>query len=213
MSAISVAMVDVHRVATRLLRSYVESSPEFRVAGIAASGEKLLEHLSAWRPQVIVQELLLPPEGIDGIETIRRVLARDPSVRVVALTASTDQTRMMAALGAGATGYIRENAEPETLLAAVRAVIRNQIFIEPFLARRVAQDPAAHEALTDPEKKLLRHVALGLSNADIAAALAVSEEAARASVAHVLSKLCVDNRAQAFVEALKLGLVSLDELG
>ena len=212
MDAITIAMVDDHRVATRLLRSYVQSCPDLRVAGIAASGEELLEHLSAWQPQVVVQELLLAPGGIDGIETTRRVLAREPSVRVVALTTSADEARMMAALGAGATGYIRENAEPGTLLAAIRAVNGNKIFIEPFLARCVVEDARSHEALTDPERTVLRHLALGRSTTDMAAALAMSEDAIKAHVSHVLGKLCVENRAQALIEALKLGLVSLDEL-
>ena len=212
MSAITIVLVDDHRVVTRSLKSYLESFPDLRVVGIAASGEELLEHLSDWRPQVIVQDLLLPG-GIDGIETTRRVIAREPSVRVVALTASTDEGRMMAALRVGATGYIRKDAEPETLLAAIRAVARGKTFIDPYLARRIAEEPAGHEALTAREREVLRHVALGLSNRDIGEALSVSEETIKTHVGHLLGKLGVENRAQAIVQALKRGLVSLEELG
>ena len=211
MNTITVVLVDDHRVVTRSLKSYLESFPDFRVVGIAASGEELLEHLSEWRPQVVVQDLLLPG-GIDGIETTRRALAREPSVRVVALTASVDEGRMMAALRAGATAYMRKDAEPETLLAAIRAVARGKTFIDPFLARRVAEDATAHQELTAREREVLRHVALGLSNRDIAEALSVSEETIKTHVGHLLGKLGVENRAQAIVQALKRSLVSLDEL-
>jgi NarL family two-component system response regulator LiaR len=181
------------------------------VVGIAASGEELLKHLVTWRPQVIVQDLLLPG-GIDGIETTRRAIALEPSVRVVALTASIDEARMMAALRAGATGYIRKDAEPETLLAAIRAVARGRTFIDPFVARRVAESAAAHEELTTREREVLRHVALGLSNREIAEVLSVGEETIKTHVGHLLGKLGVENRAQAIVQALKRSLVSLDEL-
>jgi NarL family two-component system response regulator LiaR len=211
MSVITVVLVDDHRVVTRSLKSYLESFPDLRVVGIAANGEELLERVSSWQPQVIVQDLLLPG-GIDGVETTRRVLEMAPSVRVVALTASTDEARMMAVLRAGASGYIRKDAEPETLLAAIRAVARGKTYIDPYLARRVAVGDDAHEELTARELDVLRHLALGRSNKEIATALAISEETVKTHVGHVLGKLQVENRAQAIVQALKRSLVSLDEL-
>jgi DNA-binding NarL/FixJ family response regulator len=211
MNVITVVLVDDHRVVTRSLKSYLESFPDFRVVGTAASGEELLEHLAAWQPQVVVQDLLLPG-GIDGIETTRRVLERMPSVRVVALTASMDEARMMAVLRAGAMGYIRKDAEPETLLAAIRAVAKGKTYIDPSLARRVAEAGLPHEELTAREREVLRHLALGRSNKDIADALAISEETVKTHVGHVLAKLQVENRAQAIVQALKRSLVSLEEL-
>ena len=141
MTPITVVIVDDHRVVTRSLQSYLESFPDLRVVGTAASGEELLERVASWRPQVIVQDLLLPG-GIDGIETTRKVLKLQPSVRVVALTASTDEARMMAVLRAGAAGYIRKDAEPETLLAAIRAVARGRTYVDPYLARRVVSMPS-----------------------------------------------------------------------
>ncbi len=120
---IRVALVDDHRVVTRSLKAYLESFPDLVVVGSAVSGEDLLEHLDEWRPQVVLQDLLLPG-GMDGIESTRRLLERRPEVRVVALTASIDEARMMGVLRAGAAGYVRKDAEPETLLAAVRGVAR-----------------------------------------------------------------------------------------
>ena len=211
MNQITVVIVDDHRVVTRSLQSYLESFPDLRVVGTAASGEELLQHVDTWQPDVIVQDLLLPG-GIDGIETTRRVLAKRPSVRVVALTASTDEARMMGALRAGAAGYVRKDAEPEILLAAVRAVARGRTFIDPSVALQLAGGPGGHDELSAREREVLRHVALGRSNREIGEVLCVSEETVKTHVGHILGKLGVENRAQAVVQALKRGLVSLEEL-
>jgi two-component system, NarL family, response regulator LiaR len=211
MSVISIVLVDDHQVVTHSLKAYLESFPDLKVVGIAASGEGLLAHLDEWRPQVVLVDLLMPG-GIDGIETTRRITQRCPDVRVVALTASMDEARMMGVLRAGAAGYVRKDADPETLLAAVRAVSRGKTYIDPAISRQMLQAAGTFEALTARETEVLRRVALGLSNKDIAAALAVGEETVKTHVTHVLSKLHAENRAQAIVQALKRGLVSLDEL-
>jgi two-component system, NarL family, response regulator LiaR len=210
-SVITIALVDDHQVVTHSLKAYLESFPDLRVVGIAASGEDLLAHLDEWRPDVVLQDLLLPG-GIDGIETTRRVVQRQPAVRVVALTASMDEARMIGVLRAGAAGYVRKDADPETLLAAVRAVARGRTYVDPSIARQLVQSAASLEPLTPRETEVLRHLALGLSNRDIAGALGVGEETVKSHVTHVLSKLDVDNRAQAIVQALKRGIVSLDDL-
>jgi NarL family two-component system response regulator LiaR len=210
MSVITVAIVDDHRVVARSLKVYLETFPDLRVVGMAASGEDLLEQISSWRPQVVIQDLLLPG-GIDGIETTRRVLAREPAVRVVALTASFDEARMMGVLRAGASGYVRKDADPEILPAAIRAVVAGRTFIDPAIGRHLARAQEADE-LTPRESDVLRHLAVGASNRTIAAALSVSEETVKSHVANVLSKLQVENRAQAAVQALKRGLVSIDDL-
>ena len=208
-TVISIAIVDDHRVVGRSLQAYLASFADMRLVGIASSGEELLERLDEWRPQVVLQDLLLPG-GIDGIETTRRVLARAPSVRVVALTASTDEARMMGVLRAGATGYVRKDADPETLLAAVRAVARGKTFIDPSIAARLRQNAA--DDLTPRERDVLRAVALGRSNREIAAALGIGDETVKTHVKHVLAKLGAENRAQAAVRALARGVVAPDDL-
>ena len=211
MNAISIVLVDDHQVVAHSLKAYLESFPDLKVAGIASTGEELLARLDEWRPQVVLQDLLMPG-GIDGIETTRRVLQRQPHLAVVALTASTDEARMMGVLRAGALGYVRKDAAPETLLAAVRSVARGRTYIDPAIRGTLFRTSPAIETLTARETEVLRHVALGESNRDIAAALAVAEETVKTHVTHVLAKLGVDNRAQAIVQALKRGIVSLDEL-
>jgi two-component system, NarL family, response regulator LiaR len=208
---ISVALVDDHRVVTRSLKAYLESHPGLTVVGIAASGEELLEHLAQWKPQVILQDLLMPG-GMDGIETTSRVLERAPSVKVIALTASMDEARMMGVLRAGAVGYVRKDAEPETLLAAVRAVALGKTYIDPSVGRHVLQSPAVPDDLTPREVEVLRQLALGLANKEIAQALSIGEETVKSHVGNVFSKLQVENRSQAVVQALKRRIVRLEEL-
>ena len=207
---IAIALADDHQVVTHSLKAYLESFADLKVVGIASTGEELVKRLDEWQPDVVLQDLLMPG-GIDGIETTRRVLAADPSIRVVALTASFDEPRMMGVLRAGASGYVRKDAEPEILPAAIRAVVAGKTYIDPAIGRQLARAQEVDQ-LTPREAEVLRHLALGESNRVIAAALNVSEETVKSHVANVLSKLQVENRAQAAVQALKRGLVSIGDL-
>jgi DNA-binding NarL/FixJ family response regulator len=206
---IRVVLVDDHRVVARSLQAYLESFADIQVIGVASSGEELLRQLDSWKPDVIIQDLLLPG-GIDGIETTRRVREAAPTVRVVALTASTDEARMTGVLRAGASGYVRKDADPEILLAAVRAVARGRTFIDPSVGGRIL---GAIEDLTPREIEVVRLLASGRSNKEIADALAIGDETVKTHVGRVLAKLHAENRAQVVIQALKRGLVSLEELG
>jgi len=119
---------------------------------------------------------------------------------------------MMGALRAGAVGYVRKDAEPEVLLAAVRAVARGKTYIDPSVSRQALHPTGGGEELTAREIEVLRQMAVGRSNKEIADALAIGEETVKTHVGNVLAKLEAQNRAQATVQALKRGLVSLDEL-
>lgn len=209
MSVVQIAIVDDHKVVARSLQAYLESFSDLQVVGIAVSGEDLLAHVERWRPDVILQDLLLPG-GMDGIATTRLVLERMPGVRVVALTASVDEARMTGVLRAGAAGYLRKDTESETLLAAIRAVAAGGTFIDRAIATQLP--PVAHSlaALTPREMDVLRQMANGKSNRAIAETLSIGEETVKTHVGHVLSKLQVENRAQAIAHALRRGLVPLD---
>jgi len=212
-NVVRLVLVDDHRVVTASLKAYLESFADLRVVGIAASGEELLERVGEWMPRVVLQDLLMPG-GMDGIETIRRLRERAPEVRAIALTASTDEARMMGALQAGAAGYVRKDAEPEVLLAAVRAVAAGRTYIDPSVGQWIVQAAGqTHDHLTPREAEVLRRLALGLSNKEIATALVISEETVKSHVANVFSKLQVENRAQAVVQALRRRLIELEELG
>jgi NarL family two-component system response regulator LiaR len=164
---------------------------------------------------VVVMDLLMPG-GMDGVEATRRVCDRWPRTQVVALTASTDDARLIGALRAGAIGYVRKDAEPELLLAAVRAAVRGQSMIDPAVASTVLQEMArgglTGGELTEREIEVLRQLAHGCTNREIAEALFISEETVKTHIGNILSKLHLAHRTQAVIYAIKQGLVSLDEL-
>ena len=133
MNTIRLALVDDHHVVRRGLRSYLEAFTDITIVGEASSGEEALANVEAWLPDVVVMDLLMPG-GIDGIETTRRIRSITPHTQVVVLTAYTDDARVVGALRAGAIGYVRKDAEPEVLLAAVRAAARGRSMPDPAIA-------------------------------------------------------------------------------
>ena len=156
------------------------------------------------------------PGGMDGVEATRRMRERWPRTQVVALTASTDDARLVGALRAGAIGYVRKDAEPELLLAVVRAAARGQSMIDPAVASTVLQEMArgglTGGELTEREIEVLRQLAHGRTNREIAEALFISEETVKTHIGNILSKLHLAHRTQAVIYAIKQGIISLDEL-
>jgi NarL family two-component system response regulator LiaR len=154
------------------------------------------------------------PGGIDGIEATRRLRALSPHTQVVVLTAYSDDARVLAALRAGAIGYVRKDAEPEVLVAAVRGAARGHSVLDPVTAQTVLQDlvRGGREALSSRETEVLQQLAHGHTNREIAAALHVSEETVKTHVGNILSKLQLTHRTQAVIHALKQGLLSLDDI-
>lgn len=212
---IQVVLVDDHHVVRRGLQSFLESNSDIRVVGSAPTGEQALARMEDWLPDVVVMDLLMPG-GIDGIETTRRIRALTPRTQVVVLTAFTDDARVIAALRAGAIGYIRKESDPEVLLGAVRAAARGQSLLDPTVAGAVlhelARDRTPGNELTEREREVLGQLARGLTNKQIADALFISEETVKTHVGNILSKLHLAHRSQAIIYALKKGLIALDDL-
>ena len=215
MSTITVMVVDDHRVVGRGVRSYLESFPDLRVVAVAQSAEEALRLLDECLPDLVVMDLLMPG-GMDGIEATRQVRARSPRTQVVALTASTDEARLVAVLRAGAIGYVRKDADPQVLLDAVRAAARGQSVIDPAVAGTVLQDLVGRrlpgQGLTERELEVLRRLVQGGTNRQIAEALCISEETVKTHLGNILSKLHLSHRTHAVLYALKRGLVSLDDI-
>jgi len=215
MSKIRVVLVDDHKVVQTGLRSYLGAFPDVEVIGAASSGEEALAKMEDWLPDVVVMDLSMPG-GIDGIEATRRVRALSPHTQVVVLTAHTDDARVVAALRAGALGYVRKDADPEVFLAAVRGAARGQSVLDPAVAGSVLQDllrgGPLGDALSERETEVLRELARGRTNKEIGQTLHVSEETVKTHVGNILSKLQLAHRTQAVVYALKQGLLSLDDL-
>jgi len=215
MSPIRIALVDDHRVVQTGLRSYLTSFEDIEVIGTASSGEEALAKLEEWLPDVVAMDLSMPG-GMDGIEATRKVRALSPHTQVVVLTAHTDEARVVAALRAGAIGYVRKDSEPEVLLAAVRGAARGQSVLDPAVAGSVLQDLARGgplvETLSEREREVLAQLAHGRTNHEIAEALHVADETVKTHVGNILSKLQLNHRTQAVVYALKQGLVSLEDV-
>ena len=212
---IKVVLVDDHHIVRRGLRSFLNAFDDLTVVGEASSGEEALQHIEEWLPDVVVMDMLMPG-GIDGIETIRQVRTILPNTRIVALTSYTDDSRVVAALRAGAIGYVRKEADPDILLASVRAAARGQSLLDPAVANAVMQElmrGGKHSAeLTEREQEVLRQLAFGRTNREIAEALVVSDETVKTHVGNILTKLQLAHRTQAVIYALKKGLISIDEL-
>jgi len=212
---IRLALVDDHRVVRQGLRSYLEAFADITVVGEASSGEEALANVEGWRADVAAMDLLMPG-GMDGIEATRRLRALAPHTQVVVLTAYSDEARVVAALRAGAIGYVRKEADPEVLLEAVRGAARGQSVLDPAVAGSVLEDlvhaAQVQEDLTEREMDVLRLLAHGRTNREIAAELVVSEETVKTHVGNILAKLHLVHRTQAVVHAIKQGLVGLDEI-
>jgi two-component system, NarL family, response regulator LiaR len=211
---ITLVLVDDHHVVRRGLRSFLESFADLQISGEAASGEAALTSMATWNPDVVILDLLLPG-GMDGIQTLRELRTRWPQMRVVVLTSYTDDARVVAALRAGAIGYIRKDADPDVLLLAIRAAAKGQSLLDPAVAGALVHDLrilGPKDALTGREQEVLCELAGGKTNRAIAEALCVSEETVKTHVGNILIKLKVQHRTQAALYAVKWGLVVLDDL-
>jgi RNA polymerase sigma factor (sigma-70 family) len=217
--AIAVLVVDDHEVVRHGLRAFLGSEPDIDVVGEAGGGAQALELLASMaaqgrRPDVIVMDLQMAP--MDGIESTRRVRDLYNDIEVVALSSFAEEERVHAALRAGASGYVLKDSDADDVAAAVRAAHRGELQIDPVVARRLMS--SLHEAraddaiseLTSRELDVLRLVAAGKPNKQIAAELAISERTARTHVSRILRKLRLSSRTQAALWAVREGLVEVE---
>ncbi|MDX2163349.1 MAG: response regulator transcription factor [bacterium] len=215
MNRIPVVLVDDHLVVRRGIQSFLSAMPDMTVVGMASSGEELLDKIETWLPDVVVMDLYMPG-GIDGIETTRRLRDITPHTQVVVLTAHTDDERVIAALRAGAIGYVRKESDPDLLVNAIRAATKGQSIIDPSVAGAVLRDMTQKKTpgveLTEREREVLIELAHGLTNHQIAEKLFIGDETVKTHVGNILSKLHLQHRNQAILYALKKRLISLDDI-
>lgn len=206
---IRVALVDDHTIVRKGVRAYLQAQNDIAIVGEASSGETALANAAQWNAQVIVMDVHMPG-GIDGIETTRQLRRLLPEAQIVVLSSFSDDSRLIGAMRAGAITYVQKEAEPEVLLNAVRHAARGQAVMEPELMQRImqARDLRYQDVLTEREMDVLRAVADGLTNAEIAQRLIVSEETVKTHLSSVLRKLGLAHRTQAAVYALRSGLVA-----
>jgi NarL family two-component system response regulator LiaR len=204
---IRVLLVDDHRVVRMGLRAFFDLQPDIEVVGEAADGSEGVAMARRLQPDVVLMDLLMP--NMDGVEAIGRIKAERPETEIVTMTSFIEESKVTAALEAGATGYVLKDAEAEEVAAAVRAADAGEVHLDRAVARLLAQrmrarkDPEPAEPLTDREKDVLRLLGQGMSNKEIGAALFITERTARTYVSNILGKLGLQSRTQAALWAVE----------
>lgn len=214
---IRVVVADDQEVVRAGFAALLETQPDLTVVGIAADGEEAVRACAEHRPDVVLMDVRMPT--MDGIEATRRIAAADGGPRVLVLTTFDLDEYVYDALGAGASGFLLKDAPAETLFEAVRVVAAGEALLAPAITRkligefarlrpRLAPRPDLLRELTPRETEVLRQVAEGLSNAEIAERLVVAEETVKSHVSRILTKLGLRDRTQAVVAAYESGLVA-----
>jgi len=202
---ITVLLADDHEVVREGLRLALLRSPHIRVVGEAPDGETAVSLAERRRPDVIVMDLRMP--GMDGIEATEEIMRRLPDAKVLIFTAYSERALLQRGLESGARGYILKEAPHETLLRAIEKVAAGETFVDPSLMAALTQSRGGSDVLTPREREILQLLADGLSNADAAGQLFISQETVKSHVRHILTKLEADTRTQAVAIALRDAMI------
>ncbi len=212
---IRILVADDHPVVRDGLVAMLGTQPDFEVVGEAATGAQAVERATALHPDVVFLDLEMPE--MDGVEALRRIRETQPDTQVIVLTVFDSDERIMAAVRAGAQGYLLKGAPRDEIFKAVRVVYDGGSLLEPVVAsrllRRVSRgaEGSSTEALTPRELEVLRLLADGLPNKEIAARLVVSERTVKFHVSSILTKLGASNRTEALRRAAQQGLIDLQQ--
>lgn len=206
---IRIVVVDDHAVVRKGLRAFLAYDAELEVVGEAADGAEAVRLARERRPDVVLMDLLMP--GMDGISAIAAIRRETPETEVLALTSVLEDAAVVGAVRAGAIGYLLKDAQAEALCQAIKAAAAGQVQLTPKAAARLMQaisTPESPEALTERETDVLRLLAQGYSNKQIAQRLDNTEKTIKTHVSRILAKLGVQSRTQATLYAIRTGLVS-----
>ncbi len=207
--AIRVLIVDDHSVVREGLRMFLVRDPDLEVVGEAADGAEALQQARLLRPDVVVMDLLMPV--MDGIAATRAIRRELPETEVLALTSVLESALVVEAIRAGAIGYLLKDTQAAELRRAIKAAAAGQVQLSPQASAYLLgaiRTPELPEPLTPREMDVLRLLAQGQSNKEIARALHLVEETVKSHVRHILAKLGVQSRTQAVLAAIRLGIVS-----
>ncbi|MBE3584326.1 MAG: response regulator transcription factor [Limnochordaceae bacterium] len=215
---ITVVIVDDHPLVRQGVRDFLETQLDLQVVGEAASGEQVVQLAGHLVPDVVLMDLVLPG-GIDGVEATRRVKQVSPRTQVVVLTSYHEDEHIFPAIRAGALSYVLKDVGPQELADVVRKAARGEAVLHPHVAARLVQEiqgagaqrPNPFYELSNRELEVLRLIAEGLSNMEIAEKLVVSTKTVKGHVSNILSKLQLQDRTQAAVYAWRTGLVRRDQ--
>ncbi len=215
-NTIRILICDDHSVVREGLRALIATEPDMEVVGEAVDGEKAILAYQALKPDIALIDMVMP--RLDGIGAIRTIKNEFPNARILVLTSFAEDDMVFPAIKAGALGYLLKDSSPEELIRAIRDVARGEASLHPTIAHRLIMElsqpttlPPTPEPLSERELDVLKLVAKGYSNEEIAEALIVSERTARGHVSSILSKLHLANRTQAALYALREGIATLDD--
>lgn len=214
---IRILIVDDHAIVREGLRALVTTRAGMEVVGEAEDGAGAIVQAIQLKPDVILLDLVMP--GMGGIEAIGEIKRQNPEARILVLTSFSEDAQVFSAIKAGALGYLLKDASPHDLLQAIQDVHQGRSFLHPNIALKLIQElnrppqdlPPTDEPLSERELEVLKLVAQGFSNQEIAAELVISERTVGTHVSNILQKLQLANRTQAALYALRRGLASLDE--
>jgi NarL family two-component system response regulator LiaR len=215
-SQISIVLIDDHEVVRHGVRGFLDTLPEFNVVGEASSGEEGIALVREFIPDVVLIDLIMP--GMDGVEATRRIKKVSPRTQVVVLTSYHDDVHIFPALKAGAISYILKDIKMEKLVEAICKAAQGEVTLHPRVAARVLQnlrrenpeDPQLFTELTERELDVLKLIANGHTNSQIAEKLVISEHTVKGHVSNILSKLHLADRTQVAVYAWQQGIVKRD---
>ena len=214
---IRLLIADDHPIVRKGLRALLEDQPDIKVVGEAADGNEAVEQAREFGPDVILLDLMMP--GKDGLSAIGEIKREQPNARILVLTSYFEDEQVFPAIKAGALGYLLKDSSPQELLQAIRDIARGQSALHPAIALKVIRElnhPADLPATTDPltarELEVLTLLGQGMSNAEIAVRLTISERTVGTHISNILSKLHLASRTQAALYALKQGLTRTDSV-
>jgi NarL family two-component system response regulator LiaR len=214
---IEILLVDDHEVVRRGIGALLATEPGVNVVGEAADGEEAILRETDLKPDVILMDLEMP--GVGGIEAIERIVQSNSEARILVLTSFAADDKVFPAIKAGASGYLLKDTGPEDLIEAIQQVFRGESSLHPTIARKLLTEvsqPSSGKQTIDPlterELEVLRLIAKGKSNQEIADELVISEATVRTHVSNILGKLHLASRTQAALYALREGLASLNDV-
>lgn len=217
---IRILITDDQAIVRKGIRALLSTEPNIEVVGEAENGREAVTLFEQLQPDVILMDLQMPE--MDGIAAIRQITINKPHARILVLTSFATDDKVFPAIKSGALGYLLKDSSPEELIRSIRQVYRGESSLHPVIARKVLQElmrpptPEEHpttEPLTEREVEVLRLIARGMGNQQIADQLVISEATVRTHVSNILSKLHLASRTQAALYALQKGLASLDDAG
>jgi NarL family two-component system response regulator LiaR len=211
---IRIVIADDHGVVRQGLKMFLALDPELEVIGEASNGAEALQLAGELQPDVVLMDLLMPV--MDGITAIGKIRQQYPDVEVLALTSVLEDASVVGAIRAGAIGYLLKDTQADELRRAIKAAAEGQVQLAPQAAARLLREvrmPESPETLTDRETEVLKLLAEGQANKEIARSLTIGEKTVKTHVSNILGKLGVQSRTQAALYAVRIGLVSEPPLG